>query len=156
MKIIPRTKEQINKDKVSLYRNALKAGLNYVGNDIFADDSKYPSQYYRFGSPKSVADIKAAIENRNNGNKELYAVQLFDFESLIPDRILDCIVNQKMVKYLKNKVVRDMIDNNLSIEVPENVYDSKRDDNFEPSPDDISDELEMRYQADYGDFNWKF
>lgn len=54
MKIMPKSKEELKaleverlKDKVTLFRNCLKAGLTHIANDIFADESVHPTQYYR-------------------------------------------------------------------------------------------------------------
>ena len=127
MKILPRTKEQILKDRLKTITNAEKAGLKYYGHTIYADESQFPTEYYRFCNPKSVKDFKAAIKERNEGNKELYAVHMHDFENLIPEEILDVIVNRKMFNYLKRKIVLDMVDQNLSTETPKNVYDAERD-----------------------------
>ena len=127
MKILPRTKEQILKDRLKTITNAEKAGLKYYGHTIYADESQFPTEYYRFCNPKSVKDFKAAIKERNEGNKELYAVHMHDFENLIPEAILDVIVNRKMEKVLKKQVELNMAERNLSTETPENVYDAKRD-----------------------------
>lgn len=127
MKILPRTKEQILKDRHKTITNAEKAGLKYYGHTIYADESQFPTEYYRFCNPKSVKDFKAAIKERNEGNKELYAVHMHDFENLIPEEILNVIVNRKMEKVLKKQIELNMIQRNLSTETPENVYDAKRD-----------------------------
>ena len=127
MKILPRTKEQILKDRLKTITNAEKAGLKYYGHTIYADESQFPTEFYRFCNPKSVKDFKAAIKERNEGNKELYAVHLHDFENLIPENILNVIVNRKVEKILKEKVSEEMDKKGLCTKIPENVYDPQRD-----------------------------
>ena len=127
MKLIPKTQEEIRKDKVTLYRNALKAGLAHVGGDIFSDESVYPTEYYRFCYPKKVSDIKEAINIRNLGNKELYAVHMHDFENLIPSNVLSVLVNRRTEALLKRRVKEEMKNAGLSTETPENVYSINRD-----------------------------
>ena len=126
MKIIPKTKEQIFKDRLKTITNAEKAGLKYYGHTIYADESQFPTEFYRFCNPKSVKDFKAVIKERNEGNKELYAVHMHDFENLIPEEILEVLVNRKVEKILKKKVELEMAEQNLSTMTPENVYDSER------------------------------
>ena len=127
MKTLPRTKEQILKDRLKTITNAEKAGLKYYGHTIYADESAFPTEFYRFCNPKSVKDFKAAIKERNEGNKELYAVHLHDFENLIPANILNVIVNRKVEKILKEKVSEEMDKKGLCTKIPENVYDPQRD-----------------------------
>jgi hypothetical protein len=127
MKILPRSKEQILKDRLKTITNAEKAGLKYFGHTIYADESQFPTEFYRFCNPKSVKDFKAAIKERNEGNNELYAVHLHDFENLIPTNILNVIVNRKVEKILKEKVSEEMDKKGLSTKIPENVYDPQRD-----------------------------
>ena len=157
MKILPRTKEQILKDRLKTITNAEKAGLKYYGHTIYADESQFPTEYYRFCNPKSVKDFKAAIKERNEGNKELYAVHLHDFENLIPEAILHVIVNRKMEKVLKKQVELNMGQWNLSTETPENVYDAKRDAreqtlrtiyNFSDAADEYADDEGEGYSHD--------
>ena len=130
MKIIPKTKEQILKDRLKTITKAEKAGLTYMGNSIYADESVYPTEFYRFLFPKSVKDFEKIIYERNGGNKESYAVQMHDFESLIPEEILTVIVNRKIEKVLKKKVELDMAEQNLSTETPENVYNPDKKDEY--------------------------
>ena len=58
------------KEKTTLLRNCLKAGLTHIADDIYADEDVYPTQYYRFGFVRSVKSIKEAIKERNEGNKQ--------------------------------------------------------------------------------------
>ena len=129
MKLTPRTDAEKQKDRITLIRNAEKAGLTYMGGNVFADGEVYPTQYYRFCTPKSVKDFKAAIDSRMDGNKESYAVQLHDFTSIIPTEVLDTIVNRRIREYLENKIARDMSDNNIDTSIPDNIYDPDRESN---------------------------
>ena len=113
--MIYKSEEEKLKDKVTLYRNALKAGLNHVGDDIFEDGSVYPTEYYRFGFPRSVKSIKEAIKERNEGNKQSYSVTLENFECLIPNEVLTVLVNRRTEEI------------GLSTDIPENVFDPERD-----------------------------
>ena len=155
MKILPRSKDQILKDRLKTITNAEKAGLKYYGHQIYADESQFPTEYYRFCNPKSVKDFKAAIKNRNEGNKELYAVQMHDFENLIPSEILDVIVNRKIEKVLKKQVELNMIQRNLSTETPVNVSDPERNSetlrtiyNFSDGASDYVDDEGEGYSYD--------
>ncbi len=155
MKILPRSKDQILKDRLKTITNAEKAGLKYYGHTIYADESQFPTEYYRFCNPKSVKDFKAAIKNRNEGNKELYAVQMHDFENLIPSEILDVIVNRKIEKVLKKQVELNMIQRNLSTETPVNVSDPERNSetlrtiyNFSDGASDYVDDEGEGYSYD--------
>jgi len=127
MKIIPRSKDQILKDRLKTITNAEKAGLTYMGNSIYADESVYPTEFYRFSYPNSVKDFEKIIYERNEGNKESYAVQMHDFENLIPESILSVMVNRKIEKILKRKIELDMAEQNLSTETPDNVYVPKNE-----------------------------
>ena len=129
MKNIPiiKTQEEKIKEKTTLYKNCLKAGLTHIGDDIYADEDVYPTQYYRFGFVRSVKGIKEAIKERNEGNKGSYAVQMDDFEMIIPREILSIIVNRKIESVLKQRVKEEMESIGLKTEVPENVYDPDRD-----------------------------
>jgi hypothetical protein len=127
MKLTPRTDAEKQKDRIALIRNAEKAGLTYMGGNVFKDEEVYPTQYYRFGSPKSVKDFKAAIDSRMDGNKESYAVQLHDFTNIIPDEILDTIVNRRIRGYLETKIAKEMSDHNLDTSIPDNLYDPNRE-----------------------------
>lgn len=129
MKLVPRTDAEKQKDRITLIRNAEKAGLTYMGGNVFKDEEVYPTQYYRFCNPKSVKDFKAAIDSRLDGNKESYAVQLHDFTSIIPTEILDTIVNRRIRGYLETKIAREMSDHNLDTSIPDNVYDPNRASN---------------------------
>ena len=135
MKLIPKTNEEINKERVTLYRNALKAGLTHVGGNIFSDESVYPTEYFRFCSPKKVSDIKEAINIRTLGNKELYAVHMHDFENLIPNNVLSVLVNRRTEALLKRRVVEEMENAGLNTKTPENVYDHNRDKSYEYGED---------------------
>ena len=155
MKILPRSKDQILKDRLKTITNAEKAGLKYYGHTIYADESQFPTEYYRFCNPKSVKDFKAAIKNRNEGNKELYAVQMHDFENLIPSEILDVIVNRKIEKVLKKQVELNMVQRNLSTETPVNVSDPERNSetlrtiyNFSDGASDYVDDEGEGYSYD--------
>ena len=88
---IIKTQEEKIKEKTTLYKNCLKAGLTHIGDDIYADEDVYPTQYYRFGFVRSLKSIKEAIKERNEGNKGSYAVQMDDFEMIIPRDILSII-----------------------------------------------------------------
>ena len=148
MKIIPKTKEQILKDRLKTITNAEKAGLTYIGNSIYADESVYPTEFYRFSYPKSVKDFEKIIYGRNGGNKESYAVQMIDFESLIPESILSVMVNRKIEKVLKKKVELDMAEQNLSTETPENVYDPDKKDENDKNVNDYFNEIGEGYSYD--------
>ena len=123
MKIIPKvkTEEEKIKEKTTLYRNCLKAGLTHIGDDIYADEDVYPTQFYRFGFVRSVKGIKEAIKERNEGNKGSYAVQMDDFEMIIPREILSIIVNRKVEEVLKRRIKDEMINEGLTTDTPENV-----------------------------------
>ena len=129
MKIIPKIKTEAEKikEKTTLYRNCLKAGLVHIGDDIYADEDVYPTQYYRFGFVRSVKGIKEAIKERNEGNKGSYAVQMDDFEMIIPREILSVLVNRRMEALMKRRIKEEMESIGLKTEVPENVYDPERD-----------------------------
>ena len=49
-----KTEEEKIKEKTTLLRNCLKAGLTHIADDIYADEDVYPTQYYRFGFVRSV------------------------------------------------------------------------------------------------------
>tara|TARA_R110001592_G_scaffold248919_1_gene511327 strand:+ start:492 stop:956 length:465 start_codon:yes stop_codon:yes gene_type:complete len=129
MILTPKTPAEKQKERITLIRNAEKAGLTYMGGNVFKDEEVYPTQYYRFCSPKSVKDFKAAIDSRLDGNKESYAVQLHDFTNIIPDEILDTIVNRRIRGYLETKIAKDMSDHNLDTSIPDNLYDPNRESN---------------------------
>lgn len=127
MKPIFKSEEEKLKDKVTLYRNALKAGLSHVGDDIFEDCSVHPTQYYRFGFPRSVKSIKEAIKERNEGNKQAYSVTLENFECLIPPEVLTVLTNRRTEAILQRRVKEEMSNIGLSTDIPENVFDPERD-----------------------------
>ena len=131
MKIIPKikTEQEKIKERATLYSNCLKAGLTLIGDDIYADRNVYPTQYYRFGLTRSVKSIKEAIKERNEGNKSSFAVQMDNFEMIIPHEILSVIVNRKVESILNQRVKEEMTNIGLKTEVPENVYDPDRDSN---------------------------
>jgi hypothetical protein len=132
MKLPIKTKEEKIKDKVTLYRNALKAGLSHVGDDIFEDGTVYPTQYYRFGFARSVKSIKEAIKERNEGNIQAYSVTLDNFESLIPNEALSVLVNRRAEAILQRRVKEEIEKIGLSTEIPENIFDPERDTPFDP------------------------
>lgn len=134
MKIIPKSKQELKaleekklKDRVSLFRNCLKAGLTHIANDIFADESVHPTQYYRFGQSRKVLDIKEIIKERNDGNVQSFAVQLHDFENLIPSEVLSVMVNRRVEAIFKRRVKEEMSNIGLITSIPENIYDPERD-----------------------------
>ena len=127
MKAIPKTKEQILKENESLRKNAIKAGLDHIGDDIYADYNVCPTQYYRFGFIRSVKNIKEAIKERNEGNIQSYSVQMKDFEDLIPREVLTVLVNREVESILKKRVKKEMAKLGLSTTTPENIYDAERD-----------------------------
>ena len=132
MKLAPKTPAERQKERITMIRNAEKAGLTYMGGNVFKDEEVYPTQYYRFcaSNPKTVKDFKTIIDERLNGNIESYAVQLHDFVNLIPSEVLDTVVNRRIQSYLETKILKDMMDNNLSTELPDSVYDpDKRSNN---------------------------
>ena len=124
MKIIPKSKEEKQKDQVTLYRNCLKAGLSPVSEDIFTDGE----EYFRLSDiPRKVSDIKKIIDDRYAGNKNSFSVQMHDFESIIPDDILCVLINRRVEALLKRRVKEEMSAIGLSTSIPENVYDPDRD-----------------------------
>ena len=127
MKAIPKNKKQILKEKESLRKNAIKAGLDHIGDDIYADYNVCPTQYYRFGFTRSVKNIKEAIKERNEGNIQSYSVQMKDFEDLIPREVLTVLVNREVESILKKRVKKEMAKLGLSTTTPENIYDAERD-----------------------------
>jgi len=144
MKIIPKSKEEVLKEKETLRKNLIKAGLDHVANEIYADYSVHPTQYYRFGSVRSVKSIKEAIKERNEGNKQSFAVQMHDFEDIIPHEILSVMVNRRVEAILKRRVKEEMSAIGLSTSIPENVYDPDRD-----KPEFGFDESLYRYDKMY-------
>jgi len=123
MKLIPKTEEEKRKDKIALYRNCINAGLEPVGNDIFTDGE----EFFRFGFPRKVSEIKNIIKERYEGNKESYSVQMHDFENIIDDDILCVLINRRVEALLKRRVKEEMSAIGLSTSIPENVYDPDRD-----------------------------
>ena len=125
MKIIPKSKEEKQRDQITLYKNCLKAGLSHLGEDIFTDGE----EYFRFnaGLPRKVSDIKKIIKDRYAGNKASFAVQMHDFESIIPNDILCVLINRRTEAILKRRVKEEMSAIGLSTSIPENVYDPDRD-----------------------------
>ena len=131
---MPRSKEELKaleekklRDKVTMFRNCLKAGLTHVSNDIFADKDVYPTQYYRFGEPRKVSDIKQIISERNDGNIQSFAVQMHDFERVIPDEVLSVMINRRVEAIFKRRVKEEMSNIGLTTSIPENIYDPERD-----------------------------
>ena len=149
MKIIPKSKEEVLKEKETLRKNLIKAGLDHVANEIYADYSVHPTQYYRFGSVHSVKSIKEAIKERNEGYKQSFAVQMHDFEDIIPEEILSVMINRRVEAILKRRVKEEMSAIGLSTSIPENVYDPDRD---KPKVD--YNESESLYS--YGKFDSSF
>ena len=131
MKLMPKTQAERQKERITMIRNAEKAGLTYMGGNVFKDEDVYPTQYYRFcaSNHRTVRDFKKIIDERLDGNVESYAVQLHDFTNLIPSEVLDTIVNRRIHSYLETKIIKDMIDNNLSTELPDSVYDPDKRSN---------------------------
>ena len=127
MKLIPKTEEEKRKDKIALYRNCINAGLEPVGNDIFTDGE----EFFRFGFPRKVSEIKKIIKERYEGNKGSYSVQMHDFENIIDDDILCVLINRRVEALLKRRVKEEMSAIGLSTSIPENVYDPDRDAPYE-------------------------
>lgn len=131
MKLAPKTPAERQKERITMIRNAERAGLTYMGENVFKDEEVYPTQYYRFcaSNPKTVKDFKKIIDERLDGNVESYAVQLHDFTNIIPTEVLDTIVNRRIREYLVTKIARDMSDNNIDTSIPDNIYDPNRESN---------------------------
>ena len=143
MKLIPKTEEEKRKDKITLYRNCINAGLEPMGNDIFTDGE----EYFRFGFPKKVSDIKNIIKERYEGNKGSYSVQMHDFESLIPTDIFDILVANEIKEIYEKRAADDFCKLGLSTDIPENVYDPNRDCYRDPY--DSNEDLSMFYDYKY-------
>ena len=127
MKLVPKSEEEKQKDKVTLYRNCLKAGLSHIGEDIFTDGE----EYFRFypGFRRKVSDIKKIIKDRYEGNKSSFSVQMHDLEDIIPHEVLCVLVNRRVEAILKRRVKEEMSAIGLSTSIPENIYDPDRDNN---------------------------
>ena len=142
-----KTEEEKIKEKTTLLRNCLKAGLTHIADDIYADEDVYPTQYYRFGFVRSVKSIKEAIKERNEGNKQSFTAQIDDFEMIIPREVLSVIVNRKVEAILKRRVKDQLNEIGLSTDIPENVYDPERDKIEDPwdSEEDLSNFYDYKY-----------
>ena len=153
MKIIPKSREEKQRDQVTLYKNCLKAGLSPIGEDIFTDGE----EYFRFypGLPRKLSNIKKIIKDRYAGNKTSFAVQMHDFESIIPDDILCVLINRRTEALLKRRVKEEMSAIGLSTSIPENVYDPDRDGSAESNDyEDLSNGFipEFRDFSDYEEY----
>jgi hypothetical protein len=145
MKIIPKTEEEKRKEKITLYRNCINAGLEPMGNDIFTDGE----EFFRFGSPRKVSEIKNIIKERYDGNKGSYSVQMHDFENIIDDDILCVLINRRVEALLKRRVKEEMSAIGLSTSIPENVYDPDRDAPARPYYDSFDN-----YQTEHISFSF--
>ena len=68
-----KTEEEKIKEKTTLLRNCLKAGLTHIADDIYADEDVYPTQYYRFGFVRSVKSIKEAkVQDGGSGAFDIF------------------------------------------------------------------------------------
>mgnify|MGYP003114756183 CR=1 FL=1 len=123
MKLIPKSKNEIIKEKVTLYKNCLKAGLSHVGDNVYSDGK----EYFRFGFIRSVKEIKKIVKDRHDGDKGHYAVQMHDFEMMIPREVLSALVNRKVKSVMKQRLENELSNLGLDTDTPENIFDSERD-----------------------------
>ena len=73
------------------------------------------------------SDIKQIISERNDGNIQSFAVQMHDFERVIPDEVLSVMINRRVEAIFKRRVKEEMSNIGLTTSIPENIYDPERD-----------------------------